>query len=93
MCAGDSRHDDDAEVEPVPGVPEEGEGPHTETPGQDLYEGLEGVDAREGVPERGRPGEGKRWHDRGKQTKDGKVYKSRGGKGGERETEGSEEYS
>lgn len=50
----DSRHDDDAEVEPVPGVPQEGEGPHTETPRQDLYERLERIDTCEGIPERGR---------------------------------------
>ena len=31
-------------------------GSHTETPRQDLYEGLEGVDTCEGVPERGREG-------------------------------------
>lgn len=48
----DSRHDDDAEVEPVPGVPEEGEGPHTETPRQDLYERLKRVDPCEGIPEK-----------------------------------------
>lgn len=50
----DSRHDDDAEVEPVPGVSQEGERSHTETPRQDLYERLEGVDTCEGIPERGR---------------------------------------
>lgn len=54
VCAFDSRHDDDAEVEPVPGVPQEGEGSHTETPRQDLYERLERVDTGEGIPERGR---------------------------------------
>lgn len=46
----DSRHDDDAEVQPVPRVPQEGEGPHAEAPRQDLYQGLEGVDTCEGVP-------------------------------------------
>lgn len=46
----DSRHDDDAEVQPVPGVPQEGEGAQTETPGQDLYEGLKRIDTCEGVP-------------------------------------------
>ena len=48
-----SRHADDAEVKPVPGIPEEGEGPHTEAPGQDLDSGLERVDACEHVPEQG----------------------------------------
>lgn len=53
----DSRHDDDAEVQPVPGVPQEGEGAHTEPSGQDLNERLEGVDTCEGVPA-GRGGRG-----------------------------------
>lgn len=48
----DSRHDDDAEVQPVPGVSQEGERSHTEPSGQDLDKRLEGVDAGEGVPER-----------------------------------------
>ena len=56
MC--DSRHDNDAEVEPVPGVPQEGEGSHTETPRQDLYERLKCVDSCEGVPD-GRGGKGR----------------------------------
>lgn len=45
-----SRHDDDAEVEPVPGVPQEGEGSHAESSGQDFYERLKRVDTCEGVP-------------------------------------------
>lgn len=49
----DSRHDNDAEVEPVPRVPQEGERSHTETSGQDLNERLKRVDTSEGVPERG----------------------------------------
>lgn len=55
MCVWvfDSRHDNDAEVEPVPGVPQEGERSHTETSGQDLNERLKRVDTCEGVPERG----------------------------------------
>lgn len=48
----DSRHDDDAEVQPVPGVSQEGEGSHTESSGQDLDERLKGVDACECVPEK-----------------------------------------
>lgn len=48
----DSRHDNDAEVQPVPGVSQEGEGSHTESSGQYLDERLEGIDARKGVPER-----------------------------------------
>lgn len=48
----DSRHDDDTEVQPVPGVSQEGEGSHTESSGQDLDERLKGVDARECVPEK-----------------------------------------
>lgn len=50
MCVFHSRHDNDTEVEPVPGVPQEGERPHTETPRQDLYERLECVDTCEGIP-------------------------------------------
>lgn len=53
MFVFDSRHDDDAEVQPVPGVPQEREGPHAEAPRQNLYEGLERVDTCEGVSERG----------------------------------------
>lgn len=34
----DSRHDNDAEVQPVPGVSQEGEGSHTESSGQYLDE-------------------------------------------------------
>lgn len=50
VCAPDSRHHNDTEVEPVPRVPQEGEGPHAEPSGQDLYERLKGVDTCEGVP-------------------------------------------
>lgn len=53
VCVFDSRHDNDAEVEPVPGVPQEGERSHTETSGQDLNERLKRVDTCEGVPEWG----------------------------------------
>lgn len=51
VCAFDSRHDNDAEVEPVPGVPQEGEGSHTEASGQDLNDRFKRVDTCEGVPE------------------------------------------
>ena len=44
------RHADDHEVQPVPGVFEEGEGPDAEAPGHHLYRGLKGVDAGENVP-------------------------------------------
>lgn len=50
---GYSRHEDNTEVEPVPGIPEESELPHTKSPSQDLDQGLERVDPRERVPERG----------------------------------------
>lgn len=50
----DSRHDDDAEVQPVPGVPQEGEGPQAETPRQNLYERLERIDTCEGISGGGR---------------------------------------
>ena len=45
-----SRHGYNTEVQPVPGIPEEGELPHTEAPGQNLDQGLEGVDPSESVP-------------------------------------------
>lgn len=51
------RHEDDTEVQPVPGVPQKGEGPHTKAPGQDLYQGLKGVYTCKGVP-RGSQGKG-----------------------------------
>lgn len=44
-----SRHHDDAEVQPVPGVPEECEVINAETSGQHLDEGLKGVDRCEGI--------------------------------------------
>lgn len=53
VCVFDSRHDNDAEVQPVPGVPQEGERSQTETSGQDLNERLKCVDTCEGVPEWG----------------------------------------
>lgn len=54
--AGNSnlRHNDDAEVQPVPRVPQEGEGPDAETPRQDFYQRLERVNASERVPGRKR---------------------------------------
>lgn len=45
-----SRHQDDAEIQPVPGVPQESELPHAEATGQDLNERLKGVDPCECVP-------------------------------------------
>lgn len=57
-----SRHRDDAEVQPVPGVPEEREVIDAETPGQHLNEGLKGVDPREGVPGKKRTGRGRVSH-------------------------------
>lgn len=57
-----SRHHDDAEVQPVPGVPEECEVFDAEAAGQDLDEGLEGVDPREGVPGGERAGQGQPCH-------------------------------
>lgn len=57
-----SRHRDDAEVQPVPGVPEEREVIDAETPGQHLNEGLKGVDPREGVPGKKRTGHGRVSH-------------------------------
>lgn len=54
-----SRHHDDAEVQPVPGVPEECEVVDTEASGQYLDEGLKGVDPREGVPAGERAGQGR----------------------------------
>lgn len=57
-----SRHHDDAEVQPVPGIPEECEVIDAEASGQDLDEGLEGVDPCEGVPGRERAGQGQACH-------------------------------
>lgn len=48
------RHDNDAEVQPVPRVPQEGEGPDAEASRQDLYQRLERVNASERVPGRKR---------------------------------------
>lgn len=48
------RHNNDAEVQPVPRVPQEGEGPDAETPRQDFYQRLERVNASERVPGRKR---------------------------------------
>lgn len=53
-----SRHHDDAEVQPVPGIPEECEVIDAEASGQDLDEGLEGVDPCEGIPGGERAGQG-----------------------------------
>lgn len=44
------RHQNHAEIQPVPGVPQKGEGPDAETPSQDLYQRLERVNASERVP-------------------------------------------
>ncbi len=48
------RHNNHAEVQPVPGVPQEGEGVDAEAPRQDLYQRLKRVNASERVPERKR---------------------------------------
>lgn len=56
-----SRHRDDAEVQPVPGVPEECEVVNAEAPGQHLDEGFKGIDPREGVPGGGEGGQGQVW--------------------------------
>ena len=45
----DLRHADDREIQPVPGVSEEGEWSDAEPPSQDLYERLKGVDPRERI--------------------------------------------
>lgn len=47
----DSRHGDDHEVQPVPGVTQECEVIDAEASRQDLDERLEGVDASEGISE------------------------------------------
>lgn len=46
-----SRHQNDTEVQPVPGVSQESKLPHAEAPCQDLNQGLKGVDPCERVPE------------------------------------------
>ncbi len=48
------RHNYHAEVQPVPGVPQEGEGVDAEAPRQHLYQRLKRVNASERVPERKR---------------------------------------
>lgn len=48
--SGYLRHEDDTEIQPVPRIPQESELAHAETPGQDLDEGLESVNAGERVP-------------------------------------------
>lgn len=45
-----SRHDYHTEVQPVPGVAQEREGPHAEAPCQDLNQRLKRVNAGERVP-------------------------------------------
>ena len=57
-----SRHHDDTEVQPVPGIPEDCEVIDAEASGQDLDEGLEGVDPCEGVPGGRRAGQGQACH-------------------------------
>lgn len=46
------RHGNDHEIQPVPGVSEEGEAVYTETSSHNLCEWLECVDPREGVSDR-----------------------------------------
>lgn len=48
--AGYLRHDNHAEVQPVPRVPQEGEGIQAEASRQDLDQRLKGVNGSEGVP-------------------------------------------
>lgn len=50
MAARDLRHDDHAEVQPVPRVPKEGERVQAEAPSQNLDQRLKGVDGSEGIP-------------------------------------------
>lgn len=46
------RHDDDGEVQPVPWIPQKGEGHDTESSGKDLYNWLESVNSSKSVPEK-----------------------------------------
>lgn len=46
----DVRHDDDGEIQPVPGIPQEGEGHDAESSGKDLDGRLESVNGGESVP-------------------------------------------
>ena len=50
LGAEHSRHGDHAEVQPVPGVPEEGELPDTEASSEDLHQGFKRIDASKCVP-------------------------------------------
>lgn len=47
----DVRHDNDGEIQPVPGVPQEGEGHDAESSGKDLDGRLKRVNGSERVPE------------------------------------------
>lgn len=44
------RHDNHAEIQPVPWIPQEGEWPDAESSRQNFYQRLKRVDPREGVP-------------------------------------------
>lgn len=64
------RHNNHAEVQPVPGVPQEGEGADAEATRQDLYQRLKRVNASERVPERKRKRrDGQRFRPRGIKAK------------------------
>lgn len=64
------RHNNHAEVQPVPGVPQEGEGADAEAPRQHLYQRLKRVNASERVPERKRKRrDGQRFRARGVKAK------------------------
>lgn len=55
------RHDNHAEVQPVPWIPQEGEWSDAESSRQNFYQRLKRVDAREGVPrQEAKDGEEKR---------------------------------
>lgn len=45
------RHDDYTEIQPVPGIPEEGEGSNAESSGQNFDQRFESVNASESVPD------------------------------------------
>lgn len=48
----DIRHDDDGEVQPVPGISQEGERHYTESSGKYLDRRLKGVNSSKSIPEK-----------------------------------------
>ena len=52
VCVRWLPNDDDEDIQPVPGIPEEGEVSHTEASGQDLQDDVEGINSHEHVPVR-----------------------------------------